>query len=94
MWSTFPFRVRPAKGVLRARLASWRDTLAPYAGRIAVSGLAGISIGPVSGYVGLLAHLTGDLDEAEALLRSAIDVTVRFGWRAHESRVRAADRSG
>ena len=37
--------------------------------RIAVSGLAGISIGPVSGYVGLAAHGAGDLDAAERHLR-------------------------
>jgi hypothetical protein len=74
----------------RERAAVLRRALEPYADRIAVSGLAGISIGPVSGYVGLVAHVEGDLDGAEALLRSAIDDTVRFGMRAHEARARAA----
>ncbi|MET0461395.1 MAG: BTAD domain-containing putative transcriptional regulator [Ilumatobacteraceae bacterium] len=74
----------------RARAEVLRRTLEPYANRIAVSGLAGISIGPVSGYVGVAAHVAGDLDGAESLLRTAIDETVRFRMRAHEARARAA----
>jgi hypothetical protein len=74
----------------RERALVLRRALEPYAARIAVSGLAGISIGPVSGYVGLVAHVGGDLDGAEEHLRAAIDETVRFGMRAHEARARAA----
>ena len=46
----------------RAAVLRGRSSRTPT--RIAVSGLAGISIGPVSGYVGLAAHVAGDLDGA------------------------------
>jgi tetratricopeptide (TPR) repeat protein len=74
----------------RERAVVLRRALEPYAARIAVSGLAGISIGPVSGYVGLVARVAGDLDGAASHLRAAVDETVRFGMRAHEARARAA----
>ncbi|MET0146892.1 MAG: BTAD domain-containing putative transcriptional regulator [Ilumatobacteraceae bacterium] len=74
----------------RERAQVVRDALEPYATRMAVSGLAGIAIGPVSGYIGLAAHATGDLDGAERLLRDSIAVSARFGMRAHEARFRHA----
>ena len=49
------------------RAAVVRRALEPYADRIATSGLAGISIGPVSDYVGLAAEAAGDLDAAARL---------------------------
>ena len=41
-----------------------RRALEPYADRLAVSGLGGISIGPVSRYVGVAAMVSGDLESA------------------------------
>lgn len=72
------------------RAAIARQALEPYADRIGVSGLAGISIGPISGYLGLAAHTTGDLDAAERWLRQAIAVDERFGLRPYEARSRHA----
>ena len=43
-----------------ARAAVLRAALEPYADRIATSGLAGISVGPVAHYVGLAAEAAGD----------------------------------
>jgi hypothetical protein len=63
--------------------------LEPYAERLAVSGLGGISVGPVSRYAGIAAQAAGDLDAAERLLTAAVDDTVRYGMRAYEARARA-----
>ena len=62
-----------------------RQALEPYADRIAVSGLAGISIGPVSRYVGVAAMVSGDLESAPRYLQQAVDEDVRLGSRAHEA---------
>jgi tetratricopeptide (TPR) repeat protein len=70
-------------GVLRAALE-------PYAGRIATSGLAGISIGPVSHYVGLAAEAAGDLEAAALFQRMAIAANVRDGTQPHEARAHYA----
>ena len=64
--------------------------LAPYHGRLAIAGLAGISMGPVSGYAGRAAHAAGHLDEAEELLREAIATCVDLGLRPNEALARAA----
>jgi tetratricopeptide (TPR) repeat protein len=74
----------------RHRADVLRRTLEPYAGRIAASGPAGISVGPVSGYVGLAAHSSGDLLAATRWLRAAIAVDVRHRLRPHEARSRHA----
>ena len=70
------------------RCAVLQATLEPYAGRVAVSGLAGISVGPVNGYIGLAALGAGDLVAAERHLRRAIDENVAHGTRPHEARAR------
>ncbi len=57
----------PPRSATRSGPRVLRQALEPYADRIAVSGLAGISIGPVSGYVGVAAMVSGDLDAAAAL---------------------------
>jgi tetratricopeptide (TPR) repeat protein len=72
------------------RAAVVRAALEPYADRIATSGLAGISIGPVSGYVGMAAEAAGDLEAAERFLRVAIDRNTHDGTRPHEARARHA----
>jgi DNA-binding SARP family transcriptional activator len=64
-------------------------TLAPYAERLAVSGLGGISVGPVSRSAGIAAHAAGDLDAAVRLLTAAVADCVRHGLRAYEARARA-----
>jgi tetratricopeptide (TPR) repeat protein len=74
----------------RDRAAVIQHALEPYADRIATSGLAGISIGPVSGYAGLAAYAAGDLDAAERLLDDAIARNVADGTRPHEARARLA----
>jgi DNA-binding SARP family transcriptional activator len=63
--------------------------LEPYAERLAVSGLGGISVGPVSRYAGIAAHTAGDLEAAERLLTAAVADSVRHGLRAYEARARA-----
>jgi hypothetical protein len=70
------------------RAAVIQRALEPYADRIATSGLAGISVGPVSGYAGLAALVAGDLDAAERLLTDAIARNVADGTRPHEARAR------
>ena len=72
------------------RAAIVRRSLEPYAARIATSGLAGISIGPVSHYVGLAAEATGDLAAAAAFQRSAIARNQLDGTRPHEARAHRA----
>jgi hypothetical protein len=52
--------------------------------------LAGISVGPVSGYAGIAALAAGDLDAAERHLRDAIGRNVAAGTRPHEARARLA----
>ena len=71
-----------------ARAAVLHHTLEPYAERLAVSGIGGISVGPVSRYAGVAAHAGGDLEAAERLLAAAITTSVRHGMRAHEARAR------
>jgi DNA-binding SARP family transcriptional activator len=72
------------------RAAVVRRALEPYAERIATSGLAGISIGPVSHYVGLAAEASGDLPAAAAYQRAAIERNQRDGTRPHEARAHHA----
>jgi hypothetical protein len=71
------------------RAAVLHRVLEPYAERLAVSGLGGISVGPVSWYAGLAAHTAGDLQAAERLLTAAVADSVRHGLRAYEARARA-----
>ncbi len=71
-----------------ARAAVLHHALEPYAERLAVSGIGGISVGPVSRYAGLAAHAGGDLDAGERLLTAAIAQSVRHGMRAHEAHAR------
>jgi tetratricopeptide (TPR) repeat protein len=72
------------------RAAVVQRALEPYVERIATSGLAGISIGPVSGYAGIAALAAGDLDAAERHLSDAIERNVAHGTRPHEARARLA----
>ncbi len=72
------------------RAAIVRQALEPYADRIATSGLAGISIGPVSHYVGLAAEAAGELDAAARFQRAAIARNVLDGTRPHEARAHHA----
>ena len=66
-----------------------RLALEPYADRLAVSGLGGISIGPVSRYVGVAAMVSGDVESAPRFLQRAVDEDVRLGSQAHEAQTRA-----
>ena len=72
------------------RAAVIQRALEPYADRIATSGLAGISIGPVSNFAGIAALAAGDLAAAERLLTQAIAHNVADGTRPHEARARLA----
>lgn len=72
----------------RRRAAVLRRELEPYAGRLAVSGLGGIAIGPVSRYVGLAARVSGDLGAGEQHLRSAIAESARLGMVPYEAAAR------
>jgi DNA-binding SARP family transcriptional activator len=70
----------------RARVL--RAAIEPYADRITVTGMASISFGPVSRYVGLACFTAGDDAAAERHLRNAIATNVRMGFRVHEARAR------
>jgi hypothetical protein len=70
------------------RAAVLHAALEPCAGRLAVSGLAGIAIGPVSRYAGLAAHVSGDEVAAERLLRAGVAQACELGMRPHEARAR------
>jgi hypothetical protein len=72
-----------------SRATVLQNALEPYANRQAVSGLGGISIGPVSRFAAMAARTSGDLDAAERLLRAAIDQTTGDRMRAYEARARA-----
>ena len=70
----------------RMRAGVLLDTLRPYAGRVAISGLGGVGIGPVRRYVGVAAHVTGDLDGAVEQLTLAIEESTRHGMRPFTAR--------
>ncbi len=63
--------------------------LMPYHRRLAIVGLAGMSMGPVSRYAGRAAHAAGHLEEAEELLREAIGTCVDLGLRPNEALARS-----
>ena len=88
-----PVAVRPRRRRLHARRPGTSSeilyrALAPYHDRLAIAGLAGISMGPVSGYAGRAAHAAGHLEEAEELLREAIATCVDLGFRPNEALAR------
>ena len=64
------------------------ESLAPYGERVAVTGLGGVMIGPVSRYVGLAAYLAGALDDAVSWLTKAVDHSIALESRSHEARAR------
>ncbi|MET0458680.1 MAG: hypothetical protein ABW195_05505, partial [Ilumatobacteraceae bacterium] len=70
----------------RMRSGVLLDTLRPYAGRVAISGLGGVGIGPVRRYVGVAAHVTGDLDGAVEHLELALEESTRHGMRPFTAR--------
>ncbi len=71
-----------------ARAGVLYRALEPYAGRLGVSGLGGISMGPVSLYAGMAARASGDLEAASRLLDNAVAASARHGMRAYEARAR------
>jgi DNA-binding SARP family transcriptional activator len=70
----------------RRGAAVLRRTLEPYAGRVAITGLGGVGIGPVRRYVGVAAHLVGDLDAAIEHLTLAAAESERHGSRPFTAR--------
>jgi tetratricopeptide (TPR) repeat protein len=84
----------------RAGAVLLRRTLEPYADRIAITGLGGVGIGPVRRYVGIAAHVEGDLDTAIEHLQHAIETSSRHGMRPFTARghrdlaLALADRDG
>jgi ATP/maltotriose-dependent transcriptional regulator MalT len=70
----------------RAGAAVLLRALEPYADRVAITGLGGVGIGPVGRYVGIAAHVTGDLDAAVGHLERAIESAQRFGMRPFTAR--------
>jgi DNA-binding SARP family transcriptional activator len=71
---------------VRARLLF--EILEPYGARIAVTGLGGVCIGPVSRYVGVAAHASGQADEAVRWLARAVADAERLGSPPFEARAR------
>src|SRR5262249_40957962 len=55
----------------------------PFASEVAYNGAT--SQGPVAAYLGKLASLLGDHDRADGYLRTALAVTVAFGWEDHRA---------
>ena len=81
------FLVEAARALGDARGAAvLRRTLEPYVGRVATTGLGGVGIGPVRRYVGVAAHVEGDLDAAVDHLEQAIDESTRHGLRPFTAR--------
>ena len=81
------FLVEAARALGRPDAAAvLRRTLEPYAGRVVVTGLGGVSLGPVRRYVGVAAHVAGDVDAAIEHLRLAVDESIRFGMRPATAR--------
>ena len=70
----------------RERARILRRELEPYVGRITMSGLGRASLGPVTRFVGLAAHVAGDLDAADDLLRAAAEQAHDIGAVPHEAR--------
>ncbi|MGD9705031.1 MAG: hypothetical protein AB7V74_21760, partial [Acidimicrobiia bacterium] len=70
----------------RDRAAILRRELEPYTGRITMSGLGRASLGPVTRFVGVAAHVSGDLDGADALLAMAVEQAYDIGAVPHEAR--------
>jgi DNA-binding SARP family transcriptional activator len=68
------------------RAAVLRAALEPYAGRVAITGLGGVGIGPVRRYVGVAAHVAGDVDAAVAHLEEAVAESTRHGMRPFTAR--------
>jgi tetratricopeptide (TPR) repeat protein len=62
-----------------AAAAQLREALPPYRGQLALFGGAGMCVGPVSLFLGLLATQLGRLDEAAASLQQAIAFAERSG---------------
>jgi predicted ATPase/DNA-binding SARP family transcriptional activator len=61
------------------------ELMRPFADRNAVTGETIISIGPMAYYVGRLALLLGEVDEAIELLEQAVDRAARMGARPFEA---------
>ena len=70
----------------RAGAAVLRRTLEPYAGRVAITGLGGVGIGPVARYVGVAAHVDGDLEAAVRYLTQAVAESTAHGSRPFTAR--------
>jgi DNA-binding SARP family transcriptional activator/tetratricopeptide (TPR) repeat protein len=70
----------------RQRAGVLRASLEPYAGRVAITGLGGVGIGPVRRYVGVAAHVAGDVDAAITHLTAAIESSTRYGMRPFAAR--------
>jgi tetratricopeptide (TPR) repeat protein len=70
----------------RGGASALRRTLEPYANRIAITGLGGVGIGPVCRYVGIAAHVEGDLDAAVEHLGAAVEASSRHGMRPFTAR--------
>ena len=68
------------------RAAVLRAALEPYAGRVAITGLGGVGIGPVRRYVGVAAHVAGDVDGAVVHLEQAVVESTRHGMRPFTAR--------
>ena len=60
--------------------------LRPYEGRIVLTGLGRASFGPVNRYIGVAAHVAGELDEAERLLRASAKQSRWMFAVPHEAR--------
>ncbi len=68
------------------RAAILRAALEPYAGRVAITGLGGVGIGPVRRYVGVAAHVAGDVESAIVHLEQAVVESTGHGMRPFTAR--------
>jgi len=70
----------------RERAAILLRLLRPYSGRVSMTGLGRASLGMVDRYIGVAAHVVGELDLADVHLVAAIDLARRIGAIPHEAR--------
>ena len=77
---------RRAGWTIRSGRGCCSTSLEPYGDRIAVTGLGGVCIGPVSRYVGVAAHACGQTEEAVRWLTQAVDDSEQFGSPPFEAR--------
>jgi hypothetical protein len=77
----------------RERAAVLFRELEPYQGRVIMTGLGRATLGPIDRFIGVAAHVAGDLDAADRYLTAAIEQSRMMGAVPHLARA-LNDRAG